>query len=86
MESGNEYHLKKHSIKIFGHATSITLEDIYWHYLKALAQRQRCTLQTLIEKVDKVRRGNLSSALRVFVLKAVDENSHRPILTSFYEE
>jgi predicted DNA-binding ribbon-helix-helix protein len=66
--------LKKHSVKIAGHATSITLESPFWDQLKRIATERDMALSTLIEDIDTQRGDqNLSSALRVFVLETVME-------------
>ena len=66
--------LKKHSVKIAGHATSITLESPFWDQLKRVATERDMALSTLIEDIDTQRGDqNLSSALRVFVLETVME-------------
>ncbi len=67
--SGNENALKKHSVVIAGHQTSITLENIFWCHLKKIAQAQGVSLSMLIAEIDAQREANLSSAIRVFVLK-----------------
>lgn len=59
--------LKKHSVTLYGHTTSITLEDIFWDGLKEIAEKRAMTLQKLLEEIDESRTGNLSSALRVYV-------------------
>lgn len=62
--------MKKHSVRIAGHATSITLEDPFWEALRAIAAERGQSLNDLIEEIDNQRGGdNLSSAIRVFVLK-----------------
>ncbi len=63
--------IAKRSISIAGHHTSITLESIFWDSLKTLAKERNQTMQELIRLID-AKRGeqNLSSAIRVFVLKA----------------
>jgi len=66
--------LKKHSIVISGHQTSITLENIFWDHLKAIANSRNLSLSILIAQIDSQRMSdqagaNLSSAVRVFVLK-----------------
>lgn len=81
-----EHLLQKHSVKLFGHGTSITLEKIFWTHLKAIAQRKNMTLRGLIESVDQERKGNLSSALRIFVLKEIERKPKSPIFPSFHEE
>ena len=59
----------KRSIVLSGHKTSVSLEDAFWRGLKDIATTRRTTLSDLIGSVDAGRReGNLSSALRLFVL------------------
>ena len=59
----------KRSIIIDGHKTSVSLEDAFWNDLKEIAHAQRETLPGLVAKIDVTRRqGNLSSAIRLFVL------------------
>ncbi|MCB2091205.1 MAG: ribbon-helix-helix domain-containing protein [Alphaproteobacteria bacterium] len=61
--------LKKHSVFIAGHQTSITLENIFWRALKSIARKENKSLKTLITEIDETRTTNLSSAIRVFILK-----------------
>jgi predicted DNA-binding ribbon-helix-helix protein len=61
--------MKKHSVTLNGHRTSISLEDIFWRHLGAFAKAQNRPLQDLIEEIDRGREGNLSSALRVYVVE-----------------
>jgi len=61
--------LKKHSIVIAGHQTSITLENIFWDHLKDICRMRKTSLSLLVAEIDRNRVGNLSSAVRVFVLK-----------------
>jgi predicted DNA-binding ribbon-helix-helix protein len=59
----------KRSIVIAGHRTSISLEDSFWKALKEIAATRDETLSDLVAAIDDKRRGgNLSSAIRVFVL------------------
>ena len=59
----------KRSIVLAGHKTSVSLEDAFWRGLKDIATTRRMTLSDLIGKIDVDReQGNLSSALRLFVL------------------
>ena len=59
----------KRSIVIDGHKTSVSLEDAFWTDLKTIAHTQRVTLSELVTKIDGTReQGNLSSAIRLFVL------------------
>jgi len=59
----------KRSIVIAGHKTSVSLEDAFWSGLKEIAQLENITLSTMVGKIDTGRQqGNLSSAIRLFVL------------------
>ena len=61
--------IKKHSVKLYGHSTSVTLEPIFWDALKKIAADQGLSLRKLIEAIDTNHPPNLSSALKVYVLK-----------------
>ncbi len=59
----------KRSIVIAGHKTSVSLEDAFWEALKEIASGRRLTLSDLVASIDSARsQGNLSSAIRLFVL------------------
>jgi predicted DNA-binding ribbon-helix-helix protein len=59
----------KRSIVIEGHKTSVSLEDPFWRGLKLIATNRGVTLSALVASIDAGRQqGNLSSALRLFVL------------------
>jgi predicted DNA-binding ribbon-helix-helix protein len=61
--------VKKRSIAIGGHKTSVSLEDYFWTSLKQIARERTTTVSELIEVLDTAREvGNLSSTIRVFVL------------------
>jgi predicted DNA-binding ribbon-helix-helix protein len=60
----------KRSIVLAGHKTSVSLEDAFWSGLKEIAGKRLMTLSTLVDTIDAQRQqGNLSSALRLFVLE-----------------
>ena len=61
--------LRKRSVVIAGHATSLSLEEEFWRDLRIVAQRRGLSLNALVSSVDAARHGNLSSALRLFVLE-----------------
>jgi predicted DNA-binding ribbon-helix-helix protein len=62
----------KRSIVIAGHKTSVSLEDAFWRGLKEIAQGHHVTLSTIVGEIDNGRRqGNLSSAIRLYVLDSV---------------
>jgi predicted DNA-binding ribbon-helix-helix protein len=60
----------KRSVVINGHKTSVSVEDQFWAALKEIAAERQVSLYELIAMVDHDRGevGNLSSALRLFVL------------------
>jgi predicted DNA-binding ribbon-helix-helix protein len=59
----------KRSIVIAGHKTSVSLEDAFWKGLKEIAGSRDVTLSDLVASIDTERQhGNLSSAIRLFVL------------------
>jgi predicted DNA-binding ribbon-helix-helix protein len=59
----------KRSIVIAGHKTSVSLEDAFWKGLKEIALSRGVTLSDLVAAIDSERQlGNLSSAIRLFVL------------------
>lgn len=53
---------------ISGHATSVSLEEAFWCELKHIARREGRSLNSLVTDIDNRRSGNLSSALRLYVL------------------
>ena len=62
----------KRSVVIEGHNTSVSLEDAFWRSLKEIARAQQATLSNIIAEIDKTReQGNLSSAIRLFVLDRI---------------
>jgi len=68
----------KRSIVINGHKTSVNLEDAFWTELKAIAQFQCVTLSELVGGINATRKqNNLSSAIRTFVLKDVQNKAKR---------
>jgi predicted DNA-binding ribbon-helix-helix protein len=61
----------KRSIVVTGHKTSVSLEDAFWTGLKQIALARNLTLSDLVAMIDADRQhGNLSSAIRLFVLNA----------------
>ena len=65
---GDAVAIKKRSIVISGHRTSVSLENAFWYALKDIAPRNGQTVNQLVSEIDDVRTGNLSSAIRVHVL------------------
>ena len=59
----------KKSMIIAGHATSLSLEPVFWQALEAMAKARSLSLRALIEEIDTApRAASLSSALRVRAL------------------
>ena len=59
----------KRSIVLAGHKTSVSLEETFWLALKDIAASRKMTLSDLVGSIDTKRKhGNLSSAIRMFVL------------------
>lgn len=62
--------LKKRSITLLGHPTSVALEPEFWEVLEAVAKAERSNLTTLIGRIDEGRAGRpLASACRIAALK-----------------
>ena len=61
--------VRRRTVVIAGNETSVSLEDTFWQSLKEIAEERDMTLSKLITTVKSERRhGNLSSAIRLFVL------------------
>lgn len=61
--------MKKHSVRIADHPTSITLEPEFWDALKIIATQRKLSINDLTTQIDETRGArNLSSAIRVFIL------------------
>lgn len=61
--------LRRRSVTIAGHRTSVSLEGIYWRLLRGMAVERGLSLNRLVAEVDAAREGNLSSALRLHVMR-----------------
>lgn len=64
--------MKKRSVTLQGHATSITLEDEFWTQLKRIAEHRQQSIASLINDIDEERLETndkgLSSAIRIYIL------------------
>lgn len=60
----------KRSLRIAGHATSVSLEAAFWQALRDIAAARGTPVNMLVAEVDAARGGNLSSAIRLFVLES----------------
>jgi predicted DNA-binding ribbon-helix-helix protein len=73
----------KRSIVIGGHKTSVSLEEPFWLGLKEIAHNQQMTLSTMVGDIDtKRQQGNLSSAIRLFVLDSVRSRMPMPAVNA----
>lgn len=63
--------VKKRSVVVSGHRTSVSLERAFWDVLRVIAAKRNTTINQLVSEIDSSRSGNLSSAIRVYVLRAV---------------
>lgn len=63
--------IRKYSVMIAGHRTSVSLEPEFWEELKKLAARRNLTPAELITRIDADRKSSLSSELRLYVLRAL---------------
>lgn len=63
-------HIRKHSVSIRGHRTSITLEDAFMGALRQMADQRGMAVAALIAEIDSAHSTpiNLSSAIRLAVL------------------
>lgn len=64
--------MEKHSLSIAGHRTSISLEAPFWVAFRDIAKARNISVSALVQQIDAERiaeADNLSSAIRVFVLR-----------------
>ena len=64
----------KRSVMIAGHATSVSLEPIFWDALKRAADTEKLPISALVARIDAGRTGqadpvNLASAIRVWLME-----------------
>ncbi|MCX9146914.1 ribbon-helix-helix domain-containing protein [Erythrobacter sp. WG] len=74
METSSPYHPPvKRSLAIAGHATSISLEPLFWEMLRAAAAREGMAIAALVARIDAERIKSptppgLASAIRVWLV------------------
>lgn len=71
--------IRKHSVVVAGHRTSVSVEDVFWTALLAIAGIRGTSANRLITEIDRERPGNLSSAIRLFVLAEAMRGGLPPI-------
>jgi predicted DNA-binding ribbon-helix-helix protein len=73
--------LKRHTA-FLGRRTSVSLEDAFWDATQEITLAKDTTRKALLAKIDKRRRQrkhlNLSSAIRLFVLRYYPMKPHNP--------
>jgi predicted DNA-binding ribbon-helix-helix protein len=73
--------LRRHSVTLNGHRTSVAIEDAFWAEITRIARRRELSVARLIAEVDRMRTAknppaNLSSALRLYVLNDLKTRSN----------
>jgi predicted DNA-binding ribbon-helix-helix protein len=69
----------KRSIVLNGHKTSVSLEEAFWSSMKEISSKRGMTLSELVSEIDANRQqGNMSSAIRLFVLDHFKACAVRP--------
>lgn len=71
--------IRKRSVVIAGHATSVSMESAFWDELLDIAAARGMSVNQLIAEIDHKRNGNLSSAIRLFVLADLRARSARRV-------
>lgn len=73
--------IKKRSIKLFGHKTSVSIEDAFWDSLKEIAKIQNTSVSGILETLDSNyknnKSNNLSSLIRIFVFQFYKEKANQ---------
>ena len=70
----------KRSVSIAGHATSISLEPMFWRALEAAARERGCRVNALVAEIDASRlearpTPNLTSAIRQWLYARLERGS-----------
>ena len=70
--------MKKHSVELSGHRTSLAIEDEFWVELKKIAKQKNISLRQLLIQIDNTHVRNLASSIRLFVLKYYIAQNEKP--------
>ena len=69
-EAAGDPGIRKRSLSVAGHRTSVSLEEPFWDALRDIAAASGVSVPALVAAIDRERGGgNLSSAIRVHVLR-----------------
>lgn len=73
-------HLRKRSLILAGHDTSVALEPTFWAVLERMIASQNVTLVQLVTQVDATRAPDqsLASALRVHAVEWLQQRADAP--------
>jgi predicted DNA-binding ribbon-helix-helix protein len=83
MTADNPTALRKRSVSIAGHRTSVSMEQAFWDALKEIAAAEGRSVAAIIAGIDasatprEGKKANLSSALRVYVLEKIQQRAGR---------
>ncbi len=67
--------VRKYSISVDGHRTSVSLEPEFWLTFRRLCDEAGASHGETLAAIDRTREGNLSSAVRLWVLARLDERA-----------
>jgi predicted DNA-binding ribbon-helix-helix protein len=66
--------VRKYSVSINGHRTSVSLEPEFWAVFRRLCEEAGEPYAATLAAIDRDRDGNLSSAIRLWILDHLDRN------------
>ena len=66
--------MKKRSVVVAGHRTSVSLEFLFWTALQGIGEQRGLSVNDLVTEIDRTRTGNLSSAIRVYILDRLQQS------------
>ncbi|UTW54437.1 ribbon-helix-helix domain-containing protein [Kordiimonas sp. SCSIO 12610] len=73
--------LKKRSVTISGHRTSISIEQCFWRHLKRYADTDKISLNEIVRQIDEARSRSLSGSIRAYVIQRLETESTQKITT-----
>jgi predicted DNA-binding ribbon-helix-helix protein len=77
--------IRKRSVTIGGVATSIAMEDAFWHELRRMADARKQTVSKLVTEIKHLGRNvELSSAVRVFILQNARQRPAQPAASELF--
>jgi len=74
-EATDMHPIRKRSVIVSGHRTSVSLEEIFWETLAELAAERRISVNHLVTEIDRENPSNLSSAIRIHILQTFRERA-----------